>query len=120
MNLSQKLKVLSFKLKHRGPKKTPPTAFELLELIHKYSLEETYPNTNVALRLFLTIPVTVASNERSFSKLELIKNYLRSTMGQERLSNMAIISIKSKIAAKLSYDKLIDDFAFIKARKVPL
>ena len=34
--------------------------------------------------------------------------------------NMAIISIEKEIATKLSYDKLIDDFASIKARKVPL
>ena len=36
-----------------------------------------------ALLLFLTLPVTVATAERSFSKLKLIKNYLRNTMGQE-------------------------------------
>ena len=41
-------------------------------------------------------------------------------MGQQRLSNMAVISIVKEIATKLSYDKLIDDFASIKARKVPL
>nr|CAI5858450.1 unnamed protein product [Callosobruchus analis] len=37
------------------------------------------------------MPVSVASCERSFSKLKLIKTYLRSTMGQERLSGLAIL-----------------------------
>ena len=31
-----------------------------------------------------TIPITVASTERSFSKLKLIKSYLRSTMSQKK------------------------------------
>ena len=33
----------------------------------------------------LTTPVSVASAEHSFLKLQLIKNYLRSTMQQDRL-----------------------------------
>jgi len=32
----------------------------------------------------LTIPVSVASAERSFSKHKLIKSYLRSTMSQQK------------------------------------
>ncbi|KAG5266313.1 hypothetical protein AALO_G00229580, partial [Alosa alosa] len=43
------------------------------------------------LILFLTLPVTVATSERSFSKLKTIKNHLRSTVGQERLSGFAIL-----------------------------
>ena len=39
------------------------------------------------------MPVTVASAEWSFSKLKLINNYLRSTMTQERLTNLATINI---------------------------
>ena len=40
--------------------------------------------TAIALRTFCTLPVTVADAECSFSKLKLIKNYLRSTMKQDR------------------------------------
>jgi hypothetical protein len=53
---------------------------ELLKYIHKYSLKYVYPNTEIALRIFLAILVTTATCERSFSKLKIIKNYLRSTM----------------------------------------
>ena len=34
----------------------------------------------------LTIPVSVVSGERSFSKLKLIKSYLKSIMSQQRLN----------------------------------
>uniref|UniRef100_A0A0D3D508 HAT C-terminal dimerisation domain-containing protein n=1 Tax=Brassica oleracea var. oleracea TaxID=109376 RepID=A0A0D3D508_BRAOL len=45
--------------------------------------EECYPNSWIAYQILLTIPVSVATAERSFSKLKLIKSYLRSTMSQE-------------------------------------
>lgn len=67
-----------------------------------------YPNLWVALRVALTLPVTVASAERSFSKLKLIKTYLLSTMVQERLSGLAFISINGEVAQKLSYELISD------------
>ena len=47
--------------------------------------------------------MTVASGEQSFSKLKLIKTYLRSTMNQERLTNLAILSIERDVARTMDY-----------------
>lgn len=71
----------------------------------------------IAYRILLTIPVSVASGERSFSKLKLIKNYLRNRMGQDRLSNLAIISIEKELSKMLDYNDVITDFANLKSRK---
>jgi hypothetical protein len=64
----------------------------------------------------LIILVTVASVERKFSKLKLIKSYLRSTMSQERLNGLVILSIEKKMLENLEYKNLIKNFAFQKAR----
>ncbi|XP_065067297.1 uncharacterized protein LOC135692889 [Rhopilema esculentum] len=56
----------------------------LLNPIAKINLEENFYNFCTALRIFCTLPVTVASAERSFSKLKLIKNFMRSTMTHDQ------------------------------------
>jgi hypothetical protein len=49
-----------------------------------------FPNASIAYRILLTIPITIAYPERSFSKIKLIKSYLRSIMSQERLNGLAV------------------------------
>lgn len=58
----------------------------------------------------MTIPVSVASAERSFSKLKLIKSYLRSSMSQERLSDLAIFSIERELVKSVDFESLVNDF----------
>lgn len=91
---------------------------EILKLIYQNKLEEIYPNLTILLKIFLTLPVSVASGERSFSKLKQIKTYLRSTMGQQRLSNLSIIAIEHERASTIDYNEIINVFAAKKARKV--
>jgi len=51
-------------------------------------MHEVFPNASVALRVVLTIPVTVASGERSFSTLKLIKTFLRLSMKEDSLNSL--------------------------------
>lgn len=90
----------------------------VLNFIKSSGLQNVVPNIWISLRIMLTIPVTVASGERSFSKLKLIKNYLRSTMSDERLNNLAILSIEKEIATQLDITEIIKNFADLKARKI--
>ena len=53
------------------------------------------------LRIFLTIPVSTATAERSFSALRRLKTYLRSTMGQERLSRVVVLNSHKDFTDKI-------------------
>ncbi|XP_074271852.1 uncharacterized protein LOC141595785 [Silene latifolia] len=69
------------------------------------------------LKVMLTIPVTVASAERSFSKLKLLKSYLRTTMSQERLNGLALIAIENDMLEQLEYKDIVNVFASQNARR---
>jgi hypothetical protein len=81
-----------------------------LDILNFLKQHDYFPNAIIAYRVLLTILVTVASAEQSFSKLKLLKSYLRSTMTQERLNSFATIAIESKMLEKIDYEYIIEDF----------
>ncbi|KAG6413965.1 hypothetical protein SASPL_126681 [Salvia splendens] len=87
------------------------------EIFQFITIEDCYPNVSIAYRILLTIPVTVASAERSFSKLKLLKNYLRSTMSQDRLNGLATCSIEKGILENVDLNIVLADFASRNARR---
>jgi len=62
------------------------------------------------LQIALTIIVSTASCECSFSALKRIKSYLRTTMTDERLANLATLSIEKDVCKMISLDSVIDKF----------
>jgi len=68
----------------------------------------------------LTAPVTTASDERMFSKLKLIKNYLRSKMADQRLNALMMLSCEKDITDSLDIDDLVHKWATLKQRRVQL
>ncbi|XP_069486304.1 zinc finger MYM-type protein 1-like [Ambystoma mexicanum] len=94
------------------------TPLPVLQYIHDANLKNIFPNVWISLKILLTLPVTVASGERSFSKLKLIKTYLRSTMANERLTLLAILSIENDIGQSLDLSDAVLQFARAKSRKV--
>ena len=91
--------------------------FYLLNVLATWELQETYLNIEQALKTFLTMPTTVATTKRSFSKLKIIKSYLRSTSGQQ---GTALLSIERELTSQINFDEIITNFAKIKPRKVKL
>ena len=70
------------------------------------------PNVYISYRILLAIHETVSTTERSCSELKLLKSYMRSTMLQDRLNVLAILSIRSEILKLFDFKTQINDFEF--------
>jgi hypothetical protein len=56
-----------------------------------------YGNIAVILQICATFPVTSCECERSISVLRLLKSYLRASMGQERVTSLALMYIHKNL-----------------------
>jgi len=73
--------------------------------------------------IILSCPVTSASAERFFSVLKRLKTFLRSTMGQERLSGLALMQVHQELVSSLltdgtSLDVLLNTFISQNTRRM--
>ena len=78
--------------------------------------ENFLPAVTTLLRLFGTIPVSNATAERSFSALKRLKTYLRSTMGEERLTGLALLHVNK--STEVDPDDIIELYASKKERRI--
>lgn len=67
-----------------------------------------FSNFMKIIKIFLTVPINTATCERSFSCLRRLKNYLRTSMGQERLSALAVLQIQRSVP--INIEQVIDEF----------
>lgn len=107
--------LIQFKTFIQEEKKRSPKT--MLQLLHRHGLQSTFPNVFVALRIFLTLPVTNAEGERSFSRLKRVKNELRTTMTQKRLAALSLLTIESDLVKEIDFGDVVDSFARAKSRK---
>ena len=56
--------------------------------------------------LALTAPVTVVTNERTFSKLKIVKTALRNSTSNDRLFNLILLNCKKDITDTIDLDCL--------------
>lgn len=87
-------------------------------LLENHNFRATFPNVEIILRMYLVLMVSNCSGERSFPKMKLIKNLLRLTMTQNRLSNLSLLSIESDLLRELDFTEIIDDFSSKKVCKI--
>ena len=92
----------------------------MYHLIFDKQVQGSFPNVEITLRKYLVLMISNYTAERSFSKMKLIKNRLRTSTGNERLSHLALMSIESDVLREINFDDLITNFSKMKARKVSL
>ncbi|KYN14607.1 hypothetical protein ALC57_13181 [Trachymyrmex cornetzi] len=68
----------------------------LINELAKSGFLEIFLNSAIALQILLTVPMSVVTTEAFFSKLKIIKNYLKNTMTQTRSCSLAMILKKKK------------------------
>ncbi|KAJ8929874.1 hypothetical protein NQ314_017479 [Rhamnusium bicolor] len=68
-----------------------------------------YPTITKYLKILVTLPISVATAERSFSSLRRVKSWMRSRMKQDRLEGLALLHIHRDIDIEI--ERVIDRFA---------
>ncbi|XP_022166822.1 uncharacterized protein LOC111031258 [Myzus persicae] len=81
----------------------------VLKVVKISGLQSVFPVLSIALKIAVTLPVASTTPERTFSKLTIIKNKLRSTMTEGRLENLMVLSCENDI--KIDSDTVINTFA---------
>lgn len=93
-----------------GPSLRPSTGLDALP----HCDSTFYPNIYKLLQILVTLPLTTATAERSFSSLRRLKTYLRSTMSEERLVGLALLYCHRDI--NINHSDVIDRFAKLPRR----
>lgn len=93
---------------------------KMLKFLIDTNTLSTFSNIEILLRLYLTIPISNASGERSFSTLKRVKSYLRNSLNEENLSSLGILNVESDMLDRLNITKIINNFSEMKVRKKEL
>ena len=84
---------------------------ELNKFFINNNLKEIFPQIFEMIKLYLSIPISSAEAERSFSCLKRLKTWLRNRARQELISSSALINLELEDLKLLDYDAIIDEFA---------
>ena len=88
-------------------KKTFATIIELYREL--YPLQEAFPILITLIENAITIPVSSTTNERTFSKMKMIKTTVRNTVTNDRLNDLCILAVERDI--HVSFEYLTDSFS---------
>jgi len=81
----------NLRMDNKVPKKRTSKPAKMLQYIKKHKIETTFPNLEVALRIFECVAVANCSGERSFSALKRVKNLYRSTVKEKKLNDISLL-----------------------------
>ena len=112
--------ILSFLVLCRYKDKTPDKRPSSLAQSLKECDKALFPNIHVLLQIGCTIPATSCESERSASTMRRLNNYLRSSMHQSRLSNLAVLHSHYDRASSINVEEAITIYARKHTRRLEL
>lgn len=108
--LRAEVKILSA-IKTKTPKGTNSVSvFNWLDWLSQYDRSSIFKQFFCCLKMFTIIPVTSCTCERTFSKLTIVKNKLRNTIGQERLNALLFLFVEQELTNSVDVNSVIDEF----------
>jgi hypothetical protein len=78
---------------------TIESVYEWIDWLKTSGNSTVYTCVFKTLKMFTIIPVTSCTCERVFSKLTVVKNKLRSTMGQVRLESLLLLFTEQEMVS---------------------
>ena len=90
----------------------------LCEMVNNLSFSKRpFSEVYKLLRNLLTVPVTTATAERTFSVLRRLKTFLRSTMGQSRLNHVLLLHVHKERTDNIDLLKIAKEFVSVNERR---
>ncbi|XP_077293770.1 zinc finger MYM-type protein 1-like [Arctopsyche grandis] len=93
---------------------------KIYDIIYNTGIFSTFTEVYKLLQILITTPMTTAEPERCFSVLKRIKTFLTKSMGRNRLTALAMLSIEKNMIANISdfNERVINKFVSQKERRL--
>jgi hypothetical protein len=82
---------------HQGINKNIEGVIELSILLRGNNLDTVFLNVDIALCILLCMAITNCSAERYFSILKRVKNYLITSMEEDKLNSRSLLAIETEL-----------------------
>ena len=109
-NLKTQLQLFELDVPRHPDLKNLLTLSKLCQGLVRVGKSKIYPLVDRLIRLVLTLLVSIATIELTFSAMKLIKTKFHNKMGNEFLSDYLTIYIEKEIAKEFSLESIINDF----------
>ncbi|XP_031275328.1 uncharacterized protein LOC116133782 [Pistacia vera] len=93
---------------------------DLAKKMVEFKKDVAYNKVFLLIKLALVLPVAIATVERVFSTMNLVKNSLRNRMGDDWMNNCLVVYIEKEVFATIENEDIIEHFQNISKRKIVL
>ena len=92
----------------------------VMDIMNKGKLVKLFSELHILLKLYLTITLSNATAERSFSALRRVKTYLRNILTQEHLNHYLILHAHKYLTDVIDLENVLKHFVMVNERRMKI